>query len=531
MAVGVILFLITAAVVYMVGMATLEHSPRGFWRSLEWAAETLSTTGYGADSEWNSPYMILFVVFVQIAGVALFFLVVPIFLVPFLEERFEERLPRTVPGIRNHIVIYRFGSAVETLLDRLAVHSTPALVLETDERIARTLFDRGLPVVFGTDDEDVLSQVSLMTARALVTNGRDEENGAMILRARQAGFTRDIYALVEEPAHRKPMELAGATAAYTPRHILAAGLAARASDRISPRLSGLGEVNGLEMMEFRVRAGGALAGRSLRDAAIGSAHGVSVVGQWVRGKLDTLCNASTILEAGAIAIAVGSGAAIDAFRESSPGAIALPREGPFLVAGFGEVGMKVYELLRDAEEEIRVVDRVARNGVTFVGNVLDPFVLHRAGIDEAQAVVLALDSDNATLFATVIVRDATPDLPIIARVNHAHNVSNIHRAGADFALSISEMSGQMLSYRLLHQDARPAETHLRIRKVAAGRFAGKTLHDSAIRAKWGCSAVGVNRDERTETRLDASFRIETGDQLYLCGGDAAIREIELYSRG
>ena len=54
-------------VLYMLGMTYLEGNPRGFWASLEWASETLSTTGYGADSRWQHPVMVLFVMFTQIA--------------------------------------------------------------------------------------------------------------------------------------------------------------------------------------------------------------------------------------------------------------------------------------------------------------------------------------------------------------------------------------------------------------------------------------------------------------------------------
>ena len=43
----------------------------------------------------------------------LFFLVVPIFMIPFLEERFEEKLPRTAGDISNHVVVYRYGPTVE----------------------------------------------------------------------------------------------------------------------------------------------------------------------------------------------------------------------------------------------------------------------------------------------------------------------------------------------------------------------------------------------------------------------------------
>ncbi len=39
-------------------MAYLEGTPRGFWESLEWSAETLTTTGYGADSHWRHPAMV-----------------------------------------------------------------------------------------------------------------------------------------------------------------------------------------------------------------------------------------------------------------------------------------------------------------------------------------------------------------------------------------------------------------------------------------------------------------------------------------
>ena len=70
--------------------------------------------------------------------------------------------------------------------------------------------------------------------------------------------------------------------------------------------------------------------------------------------------------------------------------------------------------------------------------------------------MLALNSDDATLFATVIARDTVPDVPVIARVNHARNVENIHRAGADFALSICDVSGEMLSARLLGRTKRAA---------------------------------------------------------------------------
>src|SRR5437868_14713806 len=82
-------FLRVTASLYSVGMATLEGKHRGFWDSLEWAGETLSTTGYGSDSHWSHPVMVLFVVFVQWMGMLFVFLVFQIYLIPALEDRFE----------------------------------------------------------------------------------------------------------------------------------------------------------------------------------------------------------------------------------------------------------------------------------------------------------------------------------------------------------------------------------------------------------------------------------------------------------
>src|SRR5260370_535322 len=101
---GRVAFTVGSALLYQLGMEHLEGAHRSFWRSFEWAAETLSTTGYGADTTWNHPLMVLFVVSVQFVGVFLFFLVVPIFLLPFPEQRFAHKLRRSPAYTVRHII-------------------------------------------------------------------------------------------------------------------------------------------------------------------------------------------------------------------------------------------------------------------------------------------------------------------------------------------------------------------------------------------------------------------------------------------
>lgn len=523
LAVGLFAFVVGSALLYQFGMIELEGKSRSFWDAIEWAAETLSTTGYGYDSHWSHPAMVILVVAVQFVGVFLFFLVVPIFMIPFLEERFEERLPREAGDISHHIVIYRFGPAVETLLQRLAADNVPSLVVETDEAAARAVLEMQQRVVFSRAEEDALDMCKLSVARALVANGRDEENAAIVLRARQMGFRGEIFAFVEEPAHRRPIELAGATSAYTPRHIIAAALAAHASDRISPRLPGADAISGIERRELRVPLSSPLAGKTLAEAEIGARSGAIVVGQWSRSRLDSSCGADLRIEPGALVEIVGDAASLDRAAQLF-GASYMRKSGPYLIAGFGEVGRKVHELLTDAGEEVRVIERQPVSGVDFVGNVLDSSVLARAGLRDARGVVLALNSDDATLFATVICRDAAADVPVIARVNHARNIDNIYRAGADYALSISDISGEMLTSRLLGR-SRTREQHRKISRIPAEGAAGRTLAELPIR-KQGCSVVAIARDGTFVTHLNAQTRIEPGDVLYVCGNAEALKLLE-----
>ncbi|HEX6088280.1 MAG TPA: NAD-binding protein [Thermoanaerobaculia bacterium] len=468
--VGLIAFVVLSSLVYQVGMARLEGKPRTFWQAFEWASETLSTTGYGADARWSHPLMVVFVFVVQFAGVFLVFLIIPIYLIPFLEERFEEKVPREANRkLNDHVIVCGFGPTVETLLQRLAGERVPTLVVETDEETARAVMEQGQAVIFARSDDDALTAARLHTARAIVTNAKDQENAAMILRARQSGFTGDIYAFVENPAHRKPMELAGATAVYTPRHIVAAALAAHASDALSPRLPGLEGIGGVQRREIRVPANSPLIGKLIRDAALPAV----VVGVWRRSHLVSRC-ADVVLEAGSMLELVGTAEALDRSATLLGGRL-LHAEGPFLVAGFGEVGRKVHELLCDVGEEVRVVERNAGPDIDVVGDVLDSSVLERARLADARALLLALDSDDSTLFATVIARDLAADVPIIARVNHARNLDNIHRAGADYALSIADVSGQMLTARLLGRHVRVREEHRRVICVDGASVGARTV--------------------------------------------------------
>jgi len=284
--------------------------------------------------------------------------------------------------------------------------------------------------------------------------------------------------------------------------------------------------------EIRIHPESPLAGQTLDESAIGARTGATVIGEWVGGELVLPDGSGLRLAPDGILVVVGGHASIDRLHDLAGGAVALRREGPFVVGGGGEVGRKVAELLRAVGEEVKLIDRAPGEEVDLVGDVLDARVLESAGVKDAQAVILALDTDSATLFATVILKDLVPEVPVIARVNQADNVERIHRAGADFALSISQVSGQILAKKLLGQEAVTVDPQLKVLKVAPDGLAGRNPAELGVRERTGCSVVAVERGDEVIVEFGSDFRFRPEDAVYICGSGGAVRRFqEVFERG
>jgi len=511
--------------IYMLGMDYLEGTPRTFLHSLQWASETLTTTGYGGDNHWNHPAVALFVIVGQFLGQFLVFLIFPIFVLPYFEEQFEVRLPHLLPPMAGKVLFYRFGPAIESLLEEFKRTNSPFVIFEEDMDVARNLRDRGYDVVFGKLAADPAVLARVKQARAVVTNAGDHANATCTLIVREHGFTGPLYALADEPQYRPPMVQIGATDVFTPSHVLGAALASRASARISPPAEGmnlLGSMVGLA--ELRIRTGSPLADQRLGDLRLRETQGVSVIGQWLGGVFTTTKGPETRVEAGAILVVVGTP---DNLEKIGRMAMPIRRTGPIVLAGFGAVGRKVIQMLQDAGESCVVIDRVAANGVDVVGNVLEQATLEQAGVKEASAVILALNDDSESVFATAVVRDFAPEVPLIVRVIRTPNTARIYRSGADFAISVGQVAGQILAYHLLDEQVIPVENRIKFSRLSAGTLVGAHPWHSEALERTGAKIVAVERGAEVRVEFDSDFVLRADDALFVCG---SLDSLERYQR-
>ena len=519
------LAVLVLGVLYMMGMTYLEGQPRTFLQGLQWASETMTNTGYGADNRWNHPVMASFVIVTPFIGQFLVFLIFPVLVLPYFEEKFEVRLQHELPPMAGKVLFYRYGPAIESVVVEFDAANSPFVILEEDAVLARSLRDRGYNVVFGKMGEDPTVIGRIHEARAIVVNAGDHANATCTLLAREHGFTGPLYALADDPIYRAPMVQIGATDVFTPAHVLGAALASRASTRISPPAEGmhlLGTQVG--MAEFRVRAGSTLAGKRLGDLHLREQHGVSVIGQWLGGEFTTTKGPDTQVEPGAIMVVVGGHTNLEKVERM---AMPIRRAGPIVVAGFGAVGQKVIEMLQDAGETCTVIDRLPAPGVDVVGSVLEWSSLDKAKVREASAVVLALSDDSESVFATAVVRDYAPEVPLIVRVLRTPNTARLYRSGADFAISVGQVAGQILAYHLLGEQTIHVENRVKFIRVNAANLVGEHPWRCEVLERTGAKVVAVEREREVLVEFGDGFVVRADDTLFVCG---SVNSLERYQR-
>jgi Trk K+ transport system NAD-binding subunit len=132
-------------------------------------------------------------------------------------------------------------------------------------------------------------------------------------------------------------------------------------------------------------------------------------------------------------------------------------------------------------------------------------------------VILALSSDSAGVFATAVVRDYAPETRLIARVNRAPNVARLYQAGADFALSMGQVIGQILARHLLGEDAVSVEQHLKFARVAPGTLSGSHPWRAGVRERTNAAVVAVERGGEVFVEFEEGFRVQDDDVVFVCG--------------
>jgi Trk K+ transport system NAD-binding subunit len=281
--------------------------------------------------------------------------------------------------------------------------------------------------------------------------------------------------------------------------------------------------NDFDVAELPIHRGSRLAGTTLAESGIREQSGVNVIGAWFRGEFETPPSPHATLSDGTVLLVTGREDQLEELKQLTLSDVRRFTRGETVVIGHGEVGTTIATALDEAGLSYTVVDRTETDGVDIVGDATEPETLRDAGIDDARTAILAMPDDTTTEFATLVIRDMSPQTEVIARVEETESVQKMYRAGADYVLSLATVSGRMIASTILEdEDVLSLDQQVEVVRTIAPELVGRTIGDADVRSKTGCTVVGVERNGTVITDVGPEFSVEAGDELIIAGTDDGI---------
>ena len=516
--------------VYNYGMGALENRPQPLYRSLEVVIQTFTTTGYGEDAGWDTLWMNLLVILMQLTGIGLILAAVDVFVVPWLRRSLAPSAPQRRPGLSGHVVVCGHTPRTDAFIAELDARDREYVLVVADEDDATELQSAGYTVLVGDPEATAtLANASIDDAVAVVADGADDTNASVALSARDARPDVRVVTLVEDASLARYHRAAGADAVLSPRQLLGESLSRQVPTVVTADIrEGVPIGEDLQLAELTIAADSSFAGERFGEARLRERFGVNVIGAWFGGDFETPVDADDILPDGTRLLVAGEPAQISSLQQATTSRVRDFGPQRILLAGYGDSGQAAYDLLDGTGPQLTVLDLEAHENVDITGDASDPDVLEAAGIEDATALLLTVGDDTTAIFTTLIARELNPDLHIVVRANDHADVQKLYRAGADYVQSLATVSGRMLASTVFEDETMLAyDRQFSVVRLHADGLVGGTIVDESVRTETGCTVVGILRDETTITDFDpAAFTFEAGDEVIVAGTDEAITQFE-----
>jgi voltage-gated potassium channel len=211
--------------------------------------------------------------------------------------------------------------------------------------------------------------------------------------------------------------------------------------------------------------------------------------------------------------------------------------GHFVVCGYGRVGQEVARSFAAHKAPFVVIDNdheqialCTEDGHLCVeGDATDDEVLESVGLERAQGLIAALDSDADNIFVVLTARQLSKELLVVARADREESESKLRKAGADRVLTPAVIGGRRMASLALkplvseYLDVvmRAENIEYRLEEYEIGEhscLAGATLRSAALRERTGALVIAVHSpDEGFNTNPSPDLILEAGHRLVVMG--------------
>lgn len=222
----------------------------------------------------------------------------------------------------------------------------------------------------------------------------------------------------------------------------------------------------------------------------------------------------------------------------------------FIVCGFGRVGQHtcqqltrehcLFLIIDESEERL---EKVREAGYLYIqGDASDDATLLRAGVERAQALLTAVQSDAANVYITLSARALNPRLFIVARAATAEAEHKLRIAGADRVISPYVLGGRSMAGMalrpavmdlldmLVHSD----DFEMWLKDVHLGErseLVGATIGEAQFRQRAGVTILAVRRaDGQIIANPRPEIVLHAGDTLIVLGARIDIEQIAQIKR-
>ncbi|SFS93267.1 potassium channel family protein [Halostagnicola kamekurae] len=517
---GLSIIVLFYTIVYNWGMQTLENRPQSVFRSFQTVVETMTTTGYGADSPWTTPAMNTLMVTIQLTGVLIGFITLRVLVIP-LFERTPLNLDDRLTTKKDHVVIAEYQRDTGILLEELEKLDTDYALIESDEDEAKRLSDDGYQAINGDPEERAdLDRATIERASLLITDAGDR-TASIVLTALEANEDLRVVSFIESTRHEPALTEIGVDRSVAPHALIGQRLAEKS---MTPTVTGERSAE-IDIREILVRRDSPLHGVPVRDSPIVNHPNLTLVAGWFDGELRLPPSPDEKLTPNTVLVVAGPENELDEMMNEVAGVRSRRLETPSqtIVAGLGEGGTAATEAFPD-DISVTTIDQSAARAPDIVGDVTEPETLRKAGIGDASALIVTVDTDSTALLTVAVARSLSSEIEILVRVTEGEKTKAAFRAGADYVLSIQQVSARLVASAVHGERVMDPISQIRLVWADETPFAGESL--AAVRRdterEW--APVGVLRGGTIRT--DERTLIKADDEVLVAGTDAAIQAFE-----
>ncbi|MDP2089921.1 MAG: NAD-binding protein [Flavobacteriaceae bacterium] len=217
-----------------------------------------------------------------------------------------------------------------------------------------------------------------------------------------------------------------------------------------------------------------------------------------------------------------------------------------IICGYGRNGkqsavklMTFNEPFIIIEKDAHIIKELDKNGILFVeGDATDDKVLLQAMIQNAKNLITALPSDADNLFVVLSASQLNKSLKIVSRASLETSSSKLKIAGADNVIMPDKLGGDHMASLLVTPDLIEFVDKLNIegdcstnlKEIAVNdlpnHYLHKTISDTDIRRKTGCSVIGFKTAENEYIiNPESDTILEENTNLILLGRPEQIQKL------